>query len=65
MDYLGIQILFCNIKGQYVDIIILYHDSKVSYSDITIQYLGIGLHMPDPDFKLLRRPIDGQTLPAK
>ena len=50
MDYLGNQI-FCDIKGQYVDIIILYHDVKVSYSDITTQYPGI--QKPDPDFKLL------------
>ena len=48
MEYLGIQMLFCDIKGQYVNIIILYHDVKVSYSDITIQYPGI--QMPDPDF---------------
>ena len=36
MDYLEIQNLFCGIEGQYVDIIVLYHDVKVSYSDITI-----------------------------
>ena len=53
MDYLGIQILFCDIKGQYGDNIILYHDVKVSYSDITIQYPGIQMRLPDPDFKLL------------
>ena len=45
------NLFFCDIKGQYVDIIILYHDVKVSYSDITTQYPGI--QKPDPDFKLL------------
>ena len=46
MDYLSIKILFCGIKGQYVDIIILlYHDVKVSYSDITIQYPGLQMQI--------------------
>ena len=49
MDYLDIQILFFDIKRQYLGIIILYHDVKVLYSDITIQYPG--KQMPDPDFK--------------
>ena len=31
MEYLDIQILFCDIKGQNLDIII--HDVKVAYSD--------------------------------
>ena len=51
MDYIDIQNLFCDIKGYYLDIIILYHGGKVSYSDITIEYPGI--QMPDTDFKLL------------
>ena len=51
MDFVEIQILFCDIKGQYFDFIILYHDVKVSYFIITIQYPG--MQMPDPDFKLL------------
>ena len=33
MEYLDIQILLCDIKGQNLDIKIPYHDVKVSYSD--------------------------------
>ena len=33
MEYLDIQILLCDTKGQYLDIIIPSHDVKVSNSD--------------------------------
>ena len=33
MEYLEIQILLCDIKGQNLDIIIPSNDDKVSYSD--------------------------------
>ena len=33
MEYLDIQILLCDIKGQNLDIIIPSHDVKVLYSD--------------------------------
>ena len=33
MEYLDIQILLCDIKGQNLDIIIPSPDVKVSYSD--------------------------------
>ena len=33
MEYLDIQILLCDIKGQNLDILISSHDVNVSYSD--------------------------------
>ena len=44
MEYLDIQILLCDIKGQNLDIIIPSHDK----CHILINYNA----MPDPDFKL-------------